>query len=446
MKLTITNPKAKEPIIAPGRHFLVAGNSDEAISPGSTLVVELFDHNHQIVRKLTTNIFQNQQLILPKNGLTLYPENADPGLKQFKTTGFLPLLVQDNKDVHDYTQKAYYDQYSFKALIPSASRECDGACFPDGFGFTDQNGQALIALKEGDYQLRVTLYDKDSLLAQTSKNIKIGANDNLLICRFNPQAQKERIVKWASKMQLRYIEDDLPGYLNPYLGVWYYHMGLLTMYRSCDLAEYYHCQNIHLFLYNLTADSTSYASELALLQNKGVVDKLHIYHYVNGENGPISEFLEDEYLKVVRLEYVKEADKENCYDLYGKHEIINDDLLEPTTVGLHIIVKPIQLAKEHFILQSDNTYQIKEEVSYLRYCIDDGSSVTYFQKEMGLERFEGESIGKSVFEAFHIFKFDSDKHLHITIEAFSNLGRRWPKSYTLDIITKSSQSYGYIEV
>lgn len=445
MKLTITNPKAVEPVIAPGRHFLVAGYSDEAISPGSTLTVELSKDGEGTVRKITTSLFKNQQYILPKDGLTLYPLEADPELVKFKASGFLPLLVQEGKDVHDYTQKAWYDEHTFKALVPSASLVANGACFDDGFGFVDAEGRSLEALAPGKYQLRVALI-KGELLAETIKELTIGANDDLLICRFNPEEQKKRIVQWALTKQLHYIQDDLPGYLNPYLGVWYYHMGLLTMYRACDLAEYAQATNIHLFLYNLTFDSTSYASELALLQHKGVVDQLHVYHYANGENGTIVEFKSEEYLKVVRMEYADVNTRENHYDLTAAHQFIAEGPLEARTIGLHVIVKPLQLPQTAFILQNDNTYRIEEELAYLRYCFDDGQDICYFQKKTGLIRYQDSAIGESLFEAFHLFELEAAKTYHITIEAFSNRGRRWPETYSLTIITKPTQSDGYIEV
>ena len=126
---------------------------------------------------------------------------------------------------------------------------------------------------------------EDLLLAEEKKQIRIGIREEAAIVRFNPIQHRRRMEEWCGKNGFTIINDPLPGYLDPYLGKWYYHMGLLPYYRSNDIAVYAEAR-VNMFVYLCDPHSTSYETELAYLQCKERVDDgrwFRAYHYDIGE-------------------------------------------------------------------------------------------------------------------------------------------------------------------
>ena len=61
--------------------------------------------------------------------------------------------------------------------------------------------------------------------------------DATIKCWYTDRQYKAVIVSASGKEQGRVFEDGV-GYLDAYMGKWLYHMGLLPMYRSNDIALY----------------------------------------------------------------------------------------------------------------------------------------------------------------------------------------------------------------
>jgi hypothetical protein len=314
-------------------------------------------------------------------------------------------------------------------------------------GFTDEGGNPYAALSCGLYTVRVVLSLADGrALAQAEKAVEIGVYQKQSICRFNPRSHKENMIRWCEEIGCPISKDPLPGYLDPYMGVWYYHMGLLPAYRANDLAFYSNAE-IHTFVYLIDPTSTSYETELAYLQARGQIgDPNHFFAYrydigeaVIGEGKPweqrgrILPFEEGRNLSVCRVDVVNERARENAYDLRGcgvEKSLTNLEALSVeagSRIALMGVVRPWQMNPSDFILRMDNTYEIRNSVETLRYVMDDGVRVIATEeRRLMLERFDGESIGRSVYEFYNLFEIPADasgKTLTVTVTACDRYGR-----------------------
>ena len=231
------------------------------------------------------------------------------------------------------------------------------------------------------------------------------------------------MIGWCHKIGVSISEETLPGYLEPYLGGWSYHMGLLPMYRANDIA-FYDRPKIHMFVYLIDPTSTSYETELAYLQAKGVVgdpDRFAAYHYDIGEamihkgegglmEGKIVPFACDRYLSLCRVDVVNEQARENVFDLDEKGVKRSVTALAgevAVSAGEDIavmgVVRPWQLDGNDFTLTRENVYRIGNAVCRVHYRIDDGESRREEDRALMLERIDGDPIGRSVYEFYNLF-------------------------------------------
>lgn len=429
-RLDITIPSQTYPLVEYRRDFAVQGKLEGAIFDGMILTVELFDDGGKLVRKVTNNKKNDERIYLDHPALTTYKEELDPGKEKLKAFGFPELLVKDLDDpltsLADASIKCFYKDDSFKAIIVSGSDVTHGRIRESGMDYHDENGQPYESLKEGDYLLRVSLCDRDgNVLADDEKRIKIAIRKEAAIVRFNPVAHRQRMNEWCKENNFTIINDPLPGYLDPYLGKWYYHMGLLPYYRSNDLAVYAQAQ-VHMFVYLCDPHSTSYETELAYLQlEKRVGDDrwFKAYHYDIGEailgkgkgferQGKILEFGKDEVLYLCRIDEVNEKAKENYFDLSEEgligsyYENRNIKVKVNSKIGIMGVVKPQQLDPEDLCFTAENICVFHNEINRIRYEIDDGLSVRCEERRLLMERYDEEPIGSSVYEFYHIFAFD----------------------------------------
>ena len=161
-----------------------------------------------------------------------------------------------------------------------------GLIFDDGMGFLGADGQPLDLLPEGNYVIEVLLRDEEGTeLAIATRKIRIGSYPDVAIVRFNPPSHKARMLEWFKTKNIHVLNDLIPGYLDSYLGPWLYHKGLLPMYLAGDISQYANSV-VHMFLYLLDPTSTSYSTELAFLEEQGVVEnveRMHFYYYDIGE-------------------------------------------------------------------------------------------------------------------------------------------------------------------
>ncbi len=469
--------------------------SDSPLPGKACLEVVLSDLSGNRLRYARTTEKNCRRLFLAHPDLTGYKEELDPGKEKLLAFGFPELLVEDpanpSASLTNATIKAWYSDTSFKAVIVSATDPAHGLPVDDGIGFRDENGEPYEALPMGDYRVRVTLSatdganeqtvpsankkdilarDEKHILAEDEKIIHIARQENQLICRFNPTEHKARMKKWAAEQGIAVINDCLPGYLDPYLGTWYYHMGLLPMYRANDLASYLDTKT-HLFVYLMEEDSTSYETELSFLQSRNEVgnpERFQAYAYDIGEavirkgkpderEGKVVPFGKDECLRVCRIDTVNELAKENVFNLneeavvsmrpgfstderrasdkaqagslseagFGGSVIVNPG----DRIGVMCVVRPFQLDPKDFVLKPENVYAIRNRIETLRYTFDDGTKTWTEDRKLLMERIDGKSIGKSVFEAYNLFDIStacSEKTIKVTIQGLDTYGNETP--------------------
>ena len=446
--ITISNPSDEYPLIDYGRDFNVWGRFQGKIEEDMILCVSLLDEKGNCLRKVSSFQRNDTNVFTDFESLTSYKEELDPGKERLKRFGFPELQVKDMEDpyasLRDASIKCFYDETSFKAVIVSGSDAAHGRIFDTGMDYTDENGRPYDTLEKGDYVIEVSLYDREEkLCAKACKKIRIDVRNEVVIVRFNPLSHKKRMIDWCKENGFTIINDTLPGYLEAYLGTWYYHMGLLPYYRSNDIAVYQDAL-VHMFVYLCDPTSTSYETELAYLQTKGQVNdnkRFIAYRYDIGEaklgegksyerSGKIEGFDED--LHIYRVDLVNDDVKENVFDLNEKdiRDIFYDTGHIKVKAGEKFAicgaVRPLQLKKEDVLLKKDNTYSIRNEVKYIRYSFSDGERIREEKRRLLMERIDGASIGTSVYEFYNLFHFDEmekGKTIEISMEIYNDEGK-----------------------
>ncbi len=461
VELKIMLPSGNIPLIEYRRHFSVEGSikTDKTLSPDSYIRIELLDSDGVCLRQVK-QFKKNNKMWLDCPLLRTYPHGYDDNFDKLKEFGFAPLIVDDierpEESIHKASNKCFFNDHVFKSMIITASDSNHGLILNDYMNYRDDDGGFLSCLEKGSYDLFVSLYDADdTLLADDHKSIQIGCNPDVAIVRFNPVEHKRRMLKWFEGKGIAVLNDTVPGYLEPYLGKWLYHMGLLRMYLASDLSQYIESR-VHVFLYLLDKSSTSYSTELAYLESQGLIedrDKMHYYYYSYGEESvrtkafgkkksKILEFEDDQFIKLLRLDQLIEEETsgeqtlenqtsgeqtlenqtsevqnagENNYNL--DNSFVNDSYIDLEAEEIVIkagfkyafmgLVRPWQLDRADLILKEDNSYEWKNEISRICYRFSD-SFERY--RELGLKRFDGDKyLGSSALEFYNIFDFRQKK-------------------------------------
>ena len=257
---------------------------------GISFTFLLKNEKGDVLREVGTDIKNNRNIYAYHPLLTTYPEEMDPGRRDFVAYGFPPLVVKSiaspMESLRDASIKAWFSDQEFKAMFVAATDMEHGLIFDDGMGFLGADGQPLDLLPEGNYVIEVLLRDEEGTeLAIATRKIRIGSYPDVAIVRFNPPSHKARMLEWFKTKNIHVLNDLIPGYLDSYLGPWLYHKGLLPMYLAGDISQYANSV-VHMFLYLLDPTSTSYSTELAFLEEQGVVEnveRMHFYYYDIGE-------------------------------------------------------------------------------------------------------------------------------------------------------------------
>ena len=257
---------------------------------GTGFTFLLKNEKGDVLREVGTDIKNNRNIYAYHPLLTTYPEEMDPGRRDFVAYGFPPLVVKSiaspMESLRDASIKAWFSDQEFKAMFVAATDMEHGLIFDDGMGFLGADGQPLDLLPEGNYVIEVLLRDEEGTeLAIATRKIRIGSYPDVAIVRFNPPSHKARMLEWFKTKNVHVLNDLIPGYLDSYLGPWLYHKGLLPMYLAGDISQYANSV-VHMFLYLLDPTSTSYSTELAFLEEQGAVEnveRMHFYYYDIGE-------------------------------------------------------------------------------------------------------------------------------------------------------------------
>lgn len=441
MKIEILTPSKENMIIPKGSSFLVSGELELDNETNLLFKCELFDENNRIIRLVSSNVFGNTNIDTQRNDLTLYPKGIDDDLKELKKFGFCELIKDGS--FNKASNKCYFDDKKFRCLIYS----CSNAIFNDGINLVDDNGNEFKELEKGKYKIVVSIIKNEIVLCSNYRFIEIGSYNDTLICRVNPIEHKLNMFKWAKENNYAAWIDDLPGYLSPYHNnEWYYHMGLLPLYRANDICLYREGK-VHMFIYQTADNSTSYESEYGYLQSIGVIDnkdRFISYAYDIGEtkignrSAQIIELNED--IHLYRIDKVKDSATENVYDmdetntidsLFENYEFVSGD-----KIAISGVVKPYQLDINDFILRKDNTYEIKNKPNKLIYEFICDDRVKRYEKELNMLRYKSKELERSVFEFYNIFKLD---------ESFKN--KTWNLSIKLyDLKNINTKTINNIEI
>lgn len=449
--------------IPPRRHIGVSGRieSDGPLPKGAVFSAYLLSAGGETVRHTSAPV-GDCEMVLPFDGFIGYPGQMDPGYRKLRSFGFPELRVTDPKrpeqSLRNATIKAFSDGLRFKTFFVGATDVSHGLIFDDGMNFTDENGQPYTFLPEGEYRIRVSLSTKDGELCSDSQNIIIGGFEKTLICRINPLSHRRRMYEWAKEQHLAAAEDVIPGYLEPYLGVWLYHMGLLRMYLSGDIALYATGQ-ANLFVYLITPTSTSLTTELAFLQKSGAVGdpaRFRAWYYDIGEaelfaggkkvgEGRITEGLEAGEMHIQRMDTVDGGARENVYELDGRHATASRFRTDTfhAKAGERIafagVLLPYQTDPEGYVLRQDNTYDIKELPKTVRYTFTCGRECRTEERDVGMRRTDGgEDLGVSVYEFYNLFDADVEmagKTWQVFCSVLDRDGRQmmWHTAFSLTV-------------
>ena len=222
IKVTITQPAGRHPLIEYGRHFNVRGEivSDAPLPDDAVLTVYLFDNEGRLLRHVRQDRKNNRNLYIDHPDLTTYPKEMDPEREGIFTFGFPELMVKDPAhpmdSFRDATIKCWYSDQCYKAVIASGTGVAQGRIFDDGVGLVDEKNDPYPMLQMGVYRLKTRLTtSRGEILATAEKEIRIGKRDSQTIVRFNPTEHKEKMIAWCQQMHFGIDSEALPGYLDP---------------------------------------------------------------------------------------------------------------------------------------------------------------------------------------------------------------------------------------
>lgn len=450
-RLHLLTPAGDAPVIDHRRHFAVDGRIEGGPLPDETVcTVTLTDAAGRTVRTVRQPHKGPRPLHAYHPLLTAYDEADDPRRERLRVFGFAELTVRDEENadasLRDATVKCFFDDTRFKAIIVCATDRAHGLLLDDGIGYTDGCGKPYTALPCGRYTLTVTLsLPCGQMLAGACKAVRIGTRSAQAIYRFYPPAHREAMAAWCREMGIVSCDDAMPGYLPAYLHPRPDHMGLLPMYRACDVAMY-NVPCVHMFIYLIDPDSTSYATELAYLRGRGAVGdaaRFRTYRYDIGEamlgqrRGRVVDF--NEGLALYRLDTVTDAARENIFDIGGGQLLSTqcDADAFGAAVGQRVAfcgaVRPWPIDKARITLLEDNTYRTEGEVCALRYTFDDGQSQQIVTRSLLMQRTQnGVPLGRSVFEFYNLFDIPAawaGKTVCLRIEACDENGPRPDASF-----------------
>ncbi len=409
-----------------GRHFNVWGRfiHEGTLPEGAALRVELLSAEGMLLRYAEQREKDSKNVFAEYPALKGYPQGYDPGNEKLMEFGFPELMVSDIGDpyasLRDATVKCRFTDTGFKALVVSGTDTAHGMPFDDGIGYTDKDGAPYTALGCGKYVLRVVLSARGRTLAEKTWGLSIAERKEQMIFRFNPAPHKRRMLEWCDALGFDSATDTLPGYLEPYLGIWLYHMGITQMYNACDLA-FYRTARVRAFIYLMQKDSTSYSCELPYLQTLGRMsdgERFEAYCYdigeaglaKDGQRGKVRRFEKDEYLYIYRVDSVDGTACENVYDISGAgvkaHHTNTASVVLSAEERFAVcgVVRPWQRDPAGFTQNADNSYTFEDFVTGVEYAFEcDGR--TYKETRLpDMERREnGVTAGKSALEFYNIF-------------------------------------------
>ena len=450
VKISITAPSAAELVIAPGRHFKVAGVFEGTVPDDAVLRVSLIDGSGKEIRYACTDR-KGTDRIVP--GCIGGDTTVLVAGTEFSDVAFTApeLAVADSSDpqasAHDATVKCVYTDETFYALIVSATDTGHGLAEDDGYGFTAHDGEPYSALPEGRYAVRVVLSSSDGKeIASASEEIEIGFKAGTVIHEVTTSTAvgkggKELLDSWAAEQDLTVLSDLLPGMFGPY-----YQMSTLQLSVSCESSEYLPGR-IVMLVYGNWDMSASNGLELAkYLQLEHRTDDPLAAEYwlfslgepsLGGERARIVKFGEDERIHICRVDRIADETQDGIF-MIGEEQILGSDT-DPSdgwTAGegafaVFGVMKPYQLKDDEIVPEEGmyGFYRLTNGADTLVYTFSasDGSDEFSVTKSTGVSRIgkDDEYFGPAVYEFYSVFPRGTLREgtsYDVTVQAYDREG------------------------
>jgi len=323
--MTVIYPSAQQMKIAPGRDFLVIGSFENVTVPvDASLYVILMQMDDSgtgtILRTIYTNTRDDADALYIE-----YPRLSYYGDDRTELSASdMPDLLYAAPDLNTFPntwQKAYYDSYNFSAVVYGGTYNFDT-------NQTDQYGQTLEPLAEGNYQMYAFLIDSTAttILAAAQENIEIAYAQDKVLARFSPNNHFAKVQNTAQTLGYTLFLDPFPGYWSPEgflqaLADNPLFCEILPKWRLADTQEYY-AGNVHFYIYNVKDTSATYCVEIGQLANDNALgtSRVEYLRYDIGEpeigtiEGNFVSFSSNESFAITRVDFQNGA-IENILDV-----------------------------------------------------------------------------------------------------------------------------------
>lgn len=379
-----------------------------------------------------------------------------PGLRvwgmekeEFREAG-MPDLVYDKNDESTFANtwiKCFYNDTRVTATVY-------GGLYQKDVNLKDQYGQPLTELPEGEYMVNVTVSSSDhkEKIAYAEEKIEIGRYPDKIISPFLPMTHFDRIHKYANEMKYEIFLDPFPGYWdfdfihpswNPpginYSGT------IAGKWRYMDATEY-NTGNVHYYIYDVGAHSTSYICEIGEIESKdGNLDRVSCYYYDIGE--PVIGQNRGNYVKMnlnvspvafTRIDYLTNDTTlgDNIVDMESFQDVTIHRLSVSNSVvcsagqvlGLYGVCAPV-MSTEPLVMNDYSTFDLNNRIEKIVYKLEPitGGEVTTLEKTVSLER---KNYTETLEAPVGLFEFKHDitipeewqgKSIKITYSAYDSL-------------------------
>lgn len=350
-RLRIVYPTDEHSMITVGHDFYVIGSFHGIeVSSNAKLKIELIRlDTREVIRTVFTDKKDNcEGMNVEYAGI----ETADD--EQTVRSCGMPDLVYDPENPASfwYTwNKAYFTDGVFSALIYGGTCQM-GQIYP-----YDQFGKKLFPIKEGYYELRVTLHNDGEIISSAKTVWFTEGKKEIILSRFSPDVHVERIQRFVR-------EEGFESFTDPYAGIWdtqYFDMDwpvkawveIPGRWHFGDAQEYM-SGTVHFFNYNISEACISWKTEIGTMiaaERKCIDDpqRLLTYFYKNGSPDLELEIMQPgKYFEITHKNVTEE----------GKNKILEID-------G---ICKPLPADTEAI---SECVYEIKNRVAYIDYYLFD---------------------------------------------------------------------------
>lgn len=423
VNLNIITPSAEQNQIAPYRDFYVLGNIEGTVPESAKMQIELYEKAYDVPVQTVyaDHKFRPENINYNYQFLNYYGENRADLSKSM-----MPDLLYDPSNPATFNEawrKCTFSNQTFTAVF------CGGTYDRD-LSLTDRNGRPLSKLQEGDYIIKVKLFNNDKLLAESSKSLKIAYYSDKILSRFSPAQHFTKIKEFAAKRDFQVFLDLFPGYWSsnntlPELANLHLFAEILPRWRLADALEYDQGRT-HMVLYNISPKSATYSVEIGRLTYKQIINNSNMvkaYYYNIGEpelfsgnkRGEIVELANNDALQFTRADLNLQKATDNVLDIADLQSMQMDlNVYDGVTVhkghkfALNGIIRPIKNNANEVKYNSDETYTIGRTITRVKYTLEIANQRYEWNKSVGLTRKNKNRSDLSVVEFRHIFELQPD--------------------------------------